>query len=608
VALDHKAPLRDSGGAMVDISRDITEYKPAVEALQQARDQLQAVLDAIPGTVSWIGSDLRYLGCNRHLAEALNLSPEALVGQEVGFLGTSPELAAFAQDFFASPACEASREVVSKETEGALRHYLIVARKYQQDQVAVFVGIDITEGKRAEEALRHSLEETARGRRLLLALSQAAQAVQRAHTPDQVYRTIGEQVAGLGYHTVVLTLQAGGPGGRANAPSGHAPLDVARDRQDRPGGEARTDERTQLVLAYLSFESALVQAAEKLMGVSVQDVRVPLAPGSLVERIIAEGEAAFSDRTAEEVAKILPKPLRPLAFRLAALLGLEQSVLAPLTVGGKPFGLLAISGVGLTETAVPAVSAFANQAAIAIENARLYGEARAGQEQLRSLASYLQIAREEERSHIAREIHDELGQLLTASKMDLSWLAQRLPADQPHLAEKAGIISDLIDSIIQRVRRVATELRPGMLDDLGLAAAIEWQTQEFTKRTGIACDLYLSEGEIALDSDLATAIFRILQEVLTNVARHAGATEVRVELADRSDELVLIVWDNGRGITESQVSDPRSLGLLGMRERARAWGGDITVQGVRGRGTTVTLRVPRRTQGEAGDDQGAGGR
>jgi len=235
---------------------------------------------------------------------------------------------------------------------------------------------------------------------------------------------------------------------------------------------------------------------------------------------------------------------------------------------------------------------FANQAAIAIENARLYEQVQAAREQLRDLAGYLQNAREEERTQIARGIHDEFGQMLSALKMDLSWLSKRLPADQPHLAETASAMSDLIDSTIQIVRRVATELRPGLLDDLGLAAAMEWQAEEFTERTGIDCDLYLGDEEIVLDRDLATAIFRIFQETLTNVARHAEATEVHVELEDTPGELVLIVRDNGKGITESQASHPRSLGLIGMRERARSWGGEVAFQGVPGRGTTVTVRIP----------------
>ena len=239
------------------------------------------------------------------------------------------------------------------------------------------------------------------------------------------------------------------------------------------------------------------------------------------------------------------------------------------------------------------LTAFANHAAIAIENARLFEQVQAAREQLRDLTSYLQAAREEERTQIAREIHDEFGQALSVLNMDLSWLSKRLPADQPHLAEKTSAMSDLIDSTIQAVRRVATELRPGLLDDLGLAATIEWQAEEFAERTGIDCDLYLSDEEIVLERDLATAIFRIFQETLTNVARHAEATEVHVELEDRPDELVLIVRDNGKGIAESQVSHPRSLGLMGMRERAHSWGGEVAFHGVPGQGTTVTVRMPR---------------
>jgi signal transduction histidine kinase len=139
---------------------------------------------------------------------------------------------------------------------------------------------------------------------------------------------------------------------------------------------------------------------------------------------------------------------------------------------------------------------------------------------------------------------------------------------------------------------VSTELRPGLLDDLGLAAAIEWQVEEFAERTGIRCDLHLSEEDVRLESGVATALFRILQETLTNVARHAGANEVQVELAVDPREVVLKVRDDGRGITESEISSTQALGLLGMRERARTLGGEVTFEGVRGQGTTVTVRIP----------------
>jgi signal transduction histidine kinase len=213
-------------------------------------------------------------------------------------------------------------------------------------------------------------------------------------------------------------------------------------------------------------------------------------------------------------------------------------------------------------------------------------------EQLRNLAEYLQTAREQERTTIAREIHDEFGQALTALKMDLAWLTRHLnePAELP---AKINSMSSLVDDTIRTVRRIATELRPGLLDDLGLVAAIEWQTQEFARRTGLAYTLRLGDHDLELEPDLATALFRILQEALTNIARHAEATHVAVELDDQPNHLTLVVRDDGKGITPGQLSATQSLGLMGMRERARVWGGQVTVEGIAGQGTTVAVRIPQ---------------
>jgi PAS domain S-box-containing protein len=236
--------------------------------------------------------------------------------------------------------------------------------------------------------------------------------------------------------------------------------------------------------------------------------------------------------------------------------------------------------------------------AVLEERERLLEEVRAGQEQLRNLAGYLQAAREAERTLIAREIHDEFGQALTALKMDLAWLARQLPDDEPRLADKIKTMGGLLDATLETVRRVAAQLRPGLLDDLGLVEALQWQAQEFAEHTGIKCELRLGEAEIRLGRDLDTAIFRIAQESLTNVARHAGATKVRLEMEARPDGWLLTIQDNGRGITDGQLADPKSLGLMGMRERARAWGGDIVIQGIPGRGTTVSVYIPKQAAGQ----------
>jgi PAS domain S-box-containing protein len=218
---------------------------------------------------------------------------------------------------------------------------------------------------------------------------------------------------------------------------------------------------------------------------------------------------------------------------------------------------------------------------------------RSSNEKLRALAARLQSVREEEAVRIAREIHDELGGALTGLKFDLSWLTRRL--SEPHLEEKRRkleAMSALIDETIQKVRNISTELRPSVLDDLGLAAAIEWQAREFQRRTEIECRIVSLEEASGLGPEKSAAVFRIFQEILTNVARHSGATLVRISLKEREGSLVLTVSDNGVGIREADISDTKSLGLLGMRERALVFGGGVEFGGKKGRGTTVTVSIP----------------
>jgi signal transduction histidine kinase len=223
---------------------------------------------------------------------------------------------------------------------------------------------------------------------------------------------------------------------------------------------------------------------------------------------------------------------------------------------------------------------------------RTEDEFRRSTDQLRELSARLESVREEERTHIARVIHDELGQTLTGLKMDVAWLQRHLDPQQPALLEKTQAMSDLIDTTIQTVRRISSELRPGILDDLGLVATIEWQLQEFQTRSGIQGKLVSALEETTLDADGATAAFRIFQEILTNVARHAQATQVEVTLEESAAFLTLRVQDNGRGMTESEIHSPKSIGLLGMQERARLRAGEVQFQGAPGKGTTVTVRLP----------------
>ena len=207
---------------------------------------------------------------------------------------------------------------------------------------------------------------------------------------------------------------------------------------------------------------------------------------------------------------------------------------------------------------------------------------RDSRQQLRNLAARIEAIREDERAHIAREVHDELGQTLMILKLEISKLLER--------HRDSRLTTTLIDQAIDSVHKICSELRPSLLDDLGLGAAIEWQAQDFEGRTGIACRLDLED--VKLGRDESTAIFRILQELLVNVARHSGATKVVVLLKQSRKHVQLKVADNGRGLSKRHITDPKSLGILGMQERATLLGGTIEFHGVRGKGTTVSLTMP----------------
>ncbi|MBW7996511.1 MAG: sensor histidine kinase [Candidatus Glassbacteria bacterium] len=236
------------------------------------------------------------------------------------------------------------------------------------------------------------------------------------------------------------------------------------------------------------------------------------------------------------------------------------------------------------------------------ERMRIENELKQSRQQLRELALHLQMIREQERRVIAREIHDELGQALTALQLDLYGLKKRFPGERDDLKEKADSMLRLIDVTNRSVQRISTHLRPALLDDLGLTAAIEWQIEEFSGRTGITCELNLEAEDSSLDEELSTAIFRILQETLTNITRHAEATKAWVSLVREDGTLILEVRDNGKGITRGQVEHARSFGVIGMRERLYPWGGEVDICGEKNKGTMVKVRIKLPEENKC-DDQ-----
>ncbi|MFA6293426.1 MAG: sensor histidine kinase [Victivallales bacterium] len=229
-------------------------------------------------------------------------------------------------------------------------------------------------------------------------------------------------------------------------------------------------------------------------------------------------------------------------------------------------------------------------------------ELQVSHDQLRALAARLQTVREEERTRVARDIHDVLAQELTRLKIDLVWLQGRLlksgkAAAPEALAVRVGEMTRMADAAIHCVQRIATGLRPAVLDSLGLSAAVEWQSRDFQDHSGIQCNANVSAEELPVESDVATAVFRILQESLTNVQRHANATRVDIVLREESGQLLLRVQDNGCGIPATALGNPMSIGLTGMKERALLLGGHFEIWSRPESGTAVEVRLPLENNG-----------
>jgi len=265
----------------------------------------------------------------------------------------------------------------------------------------------------------------------------------------------------------------------------------------------------------------------------------------------------------------------------------------PLIAGNRLVGVMAMfSREPLAPSTLDVLASVADTIAQGIERKRAEEELARSRDRLRELASRLHSAQEAERTRIAREIHDELGQLLPGLHIEMTGIARHLRRDQQDLREKVGAASRLIESSIASVRMIATELRPGLLDSLGLEAAIESQVEEFQLRTGVICSTELPPAKLKLKNEQATALFRILQESFTNIARHAQARHANVRLATVNGRLVLEITDDGRGILPEDETKAPSLGIVGMRERAFVLGGKVEITGQPGRGTTVRVSLP----------------
>ncbi len=521
---------------------DVSERKRAERALRESEARLRTLIESTEDIVCLHDFDGRYLyyhGPSRYgiyAADVLGQTPVDLFGEED-----------------ARPIIEQIQEVVRRGESKTVENYVtwqgetlcfsdqIIPVRDEQGHITAVAKYcrNVTERKKTDEILRR------RNREMAL-LNRAGHAISSSLNLDQILNTLLEEIRHL-LDVVACSVWL---------------LDPATD--ELVCQQATGPQKEHVRGWRLSLEQGLAGwSARHGESLLVDDVRVD-------ERYYAE----IARQIGLDIRSILTVPLKAKETSIGVIQVIDIQV-----------GRFQKMDLHLLEP-------LASSAAIAIENARLYDAELLARQQLRDLASYLQTAREEERAYVAREIHDELGQMLTALKIDLSSLDQYLPEADPEVRERLLAMSDLVNETIRTVRRVATELRPGLLDDLGLVAALEWQAQDFEDRTGMTCEIQLPYEDMSLNQDLATTFFRIFQEALTNVARHARATRVQVSFERTPHNLTLTVQDDGVGITPAQIADPKSLGLIGIRERVRAWHGEASFHGIPDQGTSVVVRIP----------------
>lgn len=305
-------------------------------------------------------------------------------------------------------------------------------------------------------------------------------------------------------------------------------------------------------------------------------------------RIIANGKPAW-------IIDVTKDPNFPRA-NLAKNIGVKAGFAFPILIGDEIVGVMEFfssKAVEPDDKLLEVMTQVGTQLGRVLERKRAEEEAKHSHEQLRNLYRRLELVREEERTRMSREIHDELAQALTALKLEISLLDKKLEKNNSSLRSCTQMMLEILDTTIQAGKKLVMDLRPPILDDFGLPEAIEWQAIEFENRTGIQCNTDFGKNYLVLDKDRSTTLFRIFQETLTNVTRHAKADKINISLKGCDVSVTLQVRDNGIGISKDQINNIRSLGLLGIRERALVWGGKVDILGVTGEGTTVTINLKR---------------
>ena len=607
-----------------ELERELKKGQLTEKALTESEAQKRAILHGITSNMLFLNDNMEILWANKSASEQLDKSPEEMIGLKC-------------HEYFMNSSkpcndCPSFKAFKTKKSEHAImvdpdgRVWDEVGEPVFDDQNrfigVIDIALEISERKRAEEALRHSEAQKKailNGITTNIAFINENMEIMWANksAADQLGLP-PEKMIGLNCYRCFMKSEAVCPecpsakaiktrkSERAliEGPDGRIWDEIGEPVFDDEGKFIGVVDIAQDITETLKAEEALRESEERLT------LALEGANEGLWDWNLETGEVFYSPFWSEMLGyspneikphinswkKLMhpqdkPNVLETLDAHLKGEIPLFEIEHRLKTKSGEWKWILTHGRVLKRDKKNKPLRAIGTQINIT-EIKRTEEELKESRERARNLSAHLQSIREEERARIAREIHDELSQVLTLLQMDLAWLQKRIPRDLKKLDGKINSMLVLANNTLDTVHKIAGKLRPTLLDDLGLVSAIEWEAKEFGKRTGIKYKLALISEEFVIDKDISIALFRIFQEALTNITRHAKATHVDVTLEVENNVLVLKVRDNGTGISEEKIKDSKSFGLMGIQERVLYLRGRADIAGTPGKGTTIRVEVP----------------
>jgi PAS domain S-box-containing protein len=612
-------PIRMMGSMM-----DITERKKAQQQIEKEKILSYSIINSLPGVFYLFDKKRKYIRWNKNKEiytgytdeEISNMSPvDFFEGEEKNLINQTIE------EGFTKGKLAVEAHLVHKNGKRIPFYFTGTVVEYEGKPCLLGMGIDITERKKAEEKLRESEE---RYRSLIEQASDAIMITDQkgnfidvnssmcslfSYTKDELLqknvsavidpeqlktdpiqfdvilsgRSMLRERRMMRKDGTIVEVEAN----VKQLPDGRI-LAIARDISERKKAEQaiRTSEETRRLI----MNSAL-------------DAIVCMDTAGIITVWTPQAEKIFGWKGQEVIGKHLSETIIPIQYREKHKQGLQHYLktregpvinrlieITALNKKGEEFPV----ELSITSIRQEGIEFFCGFLRDITERKKAQNELEQSYNAIRHLTDHLQHIREEERIHIAREIHDELGQQLTVMKMDLSWLNKKMLPDDELVKQKLKGLAEMLDGTVKTVRRISSELRPSLLDDMGLIAAMEWQLKEFEERSGIKTSLSAPGMEKQLPDSVKTGLFRIFQESLTNVARHADAKKVKVNLQHTGSKIVLSIEDDGKGYDKKKTAGKRTLGILGMRERTLMMGGEYEIKSSPGKGTTVLVAIPEQ--------------